>query len=147
MKKCPLLCATLVLASLVSPGFAENPEFYKDPSLFSTRPSEKKSLQNIKRFGPVGMGIDLIQPAFTMRIANVEEGSPAAATGKLKTGQIIESINGQKLEDIDPRIQLAGSIEQAEATRRRAQLHDQGRGGTGGGRDSRCSAPTARPGR
>ena len=39
------------------------------------------------------MGIDLIQPAFTMRISHIEKGSPAAATGKLKAGQIIESIN------------------------------------------------------
>ena len=68
------------------------------------------------RFGPVGMGIELIQPAFTMRIKNIEEGSPAAATGKLEKGQIIESINGQALKDIDPRIQLAGMIEKAEAT-------------------------------
>jgi hypothetical protein len=28
------------------------------------------------------MGIDLIQPAFTMRISHLEEGSPAAATGR-----------------------------------------------------------------
>ena len=81
--------------------------FYKNPQgLFSTRPGETKSLTSIKRFGPAGMGIDLIQPAFTMRISHIESGSPAAATGRLKAGQIIESINGQKLKDIDPRIQL-----------------------------------------
>jgi hypothetical protein len=62
---------------------------------------------NINRYGPVGLGIDLVAPAFTMQISNVEEGSPAAATGKLKKGQIIESINGQTLKDIDPRMQLA----------------------------------------
>ena len=45
-----------------------------------------------------------------MKIKNIEEGSPAAATGKLKPGQIIESINGQKLADIDPRIQLGNII-------------------------------------
>ena len=72
----------------------EAQSFYKDSrGLFSTRPSETQSLTNIKRFGPVGMGIDLIQPAFTMRISHIEESSPAAKTGKLKTGQIIESIN------------------------------------------------------
>ena len=91
--------------------------FYKNPNgLFSTRPGETKSLQNIKRFGPVGMGIDLLQPAFVMRISNIEEGSPAAVTGKLKKGQIIESINGQKLADIDPRIQLGQILAEAEAT-------------------------------
>ena len=90
--------------------------FYKNPhGLFSTRPDANKSLQNIKRFGPVGMGIDLLQPAFTMRISHIEEGSPAAATGKLKAGQIIESINGQKLADIDPRIQLGNILAEAEA--------------------------------
>ncbi len=90
--------------------------FYKNPhGLFSTRPSETKSLQSIDRFGPVGIGIDLIQPAFTMRIKNVEEGSPAAATGKLKKGQIIETINGQKFADIDPRIQLGQILAAAEA--------------------------------
>ena len=95
---------------------AEAQSFYKEPhGLFSTRPDEKKSLQNIKRFGPVGIGIDLIQPAFTMRISNVEEGSPAAATGKLKAGQIIETINGQQLADIDPRIQLGQILAAAEA--------------------------------
>ncbi|MBC8324054.1 MAG: hypothetical protein H8E27_00265 [Verrucomicrobia subdivision 3 bacterium] len=95
---------------------AETP-FYKNPNgLFSTRPGETKSLQNIKRIGPVGMGIDLLQPAFVMRISHIEEGSPAAGTGKLKQGQIIESINGQKLADIDPRIQLGQILAAAEAT-------------------------------
>lgn len=68
------------------------------------------------RFGPVGIGIELHQPAFVMQVKNVEEGSPAAATGKLKKGQIIESINGQALKDIDPRIQLGGIIGAAEAS-------------------------------
>ena len=81
--------------------------FYKNPhGLFSTRPSETKSLQSIDRFGPVGIGLELRQPAFTMHIVNIEKGSPAEACGKLKKGQIIETINGQKLADIDPRIQL-----------------------------------------
>ena len=102
-----LLCGTAA---------AEESSFYKDEKLFSTRPGETKSLSTIKRFGPVGMGIDLIQPAFVMRIANIEEGSPAAQTGKFKKGQVIEMINGQKLKDIDPRIQLGQILAQAEAT-------------------------------
>ncbi|MEK6239630.1 MAG: DUF6288 domain-containing protein, partial [Planctomycetales bacterium] len=81
-----------------------------------TRPSETKSLQHIKRFGPVGMGFDLLQPAFVLRISHIEEGSPAAATGKLEKGQIIESINGQQLADVDPRIQLGRILAQAEAS-------------------------------
>ena len=90
--------------------------FYKGPALFSTRPSETASLQTIDRFGPVGMGIELHQPAFVMKIKNIEEGSPAAATGKLKAGQIIETINGRKLADIDPRIQLGQIVAAAEAS-------------------------------
>ena len=95
---------------------AKTGSFYKSPPLFSTAPAETASLQTITRFGPVGIGIDLIQPAFTMQIRNVEDGSPAAAAGKLKKGQIIETINGQKLADIDPRIQLGNIITDAEAT-------------------------------
>ena len=51
-----------------------------------------------------------------MRIGNVEKGSPAEATGRLKVGQLIESINGRKLADIDPRIQLGDIITAAEAS-------------------------------
>jgi len=95
---------------------AKTKSFYKGPGLFSTRPSETKSLQEVRRFGPVGMGIELHQPAFVMKIKNIEEGSPAAVTGKLKKGQIIEAINGRKLADIDPRIQLGQILAEAEAT-------------------------------
>jgi hypothetical protein len=95
---------------------AAEKSFYKNPhGLFSTRPSETKSLQTIKRFGPVGIGIDLLPPAFTMRILNVEAASPAEAA-KLRPGQIIETINGQKLAEIDPRIQLGQILAAAEAT-------------------------------
>lgn len=90
--------------------------FYKEPALFSTRPSETVSMNTIDRFGPVGIGIELHQPAFVMKVKNVEEGSPAAATGSLAKGQVIESINGQKLAAIDPRIQLGTILAEAEAT-------------------------------
>lgn len=112
MKTTPLLLTALCLASAPS-LVAES--FYSGPTFLSQRPDETKSLTTIDRFGPVGMAIDLIQPAFTMRIKSIEEGSPAAATGKLKAGQIIESINGAALKDIDPRIQLGGMITKAEA--------------------------------
>ena len=112
MKPTSLLLTALCLATAPS-LVAES--FYSVPSFFSQRPDETKSLTTIDRFGPVGMAIDLIQPAFTMRIKSIEEGSPAAATGKLKAGQIIESINGAPLKDIDPRIQLGNMITAAEA--------------------------------
>ncbi len=110
-----IFCISLVTGSPVLQA-AETGSYYKGDKLFSTRPSEKKSLNTITRFGPVGMGIDLIKPTFTMRIKNIEEGSPAADTGKLKKGQIIESINGEKLADIDPRMQLAQILGKAEAS-------------------------------
>jgi len=111
-----VLSMLLFCAGAVAGEKAKPKSFYKAPALFSTRPSETKSLQTIARFGPVGMGIDLLQPAFVMRIHNIEEGSAAAATGKLKAGQIIETINGRKLADIDPRIQLGKILADAEAT-------------------------------
>ena len=90
--------------------------FYKQPPLFSTCPGETVSSQSIDRFGPVGIGIELVQPAFVMKVKNIEKNSPAEATGKLKKGQIIETLNGQKLANIDPRIQLGKIIAAAEAT-------------------------------
>lgn len=95
--------------------FAQSESFYKEPQLFSKAPDPTKSTFLVERFGPVGMAIELIQPAFTMRIQSIEPGSPAEATGKLKPGQIISSINGEVLKDIDPRIQLGNLITAAEA--------------------------------
>lgn len=109
----PLIYSALCI--LTAPILLAAESFYSGPTFFSKRPDETKSLTNIERFGPVGMSIDLIQPAFTMRIKSIEDGSPAAATGKLKPGQIIETINGEKLKDIDPRIQLGNMITAAEA--------------------------------
>ncbi|MBT8044262.1 MAG: PDZ domain-containing protein, partial [Verrucomicrobiae bacterium] len=116
MKFISLSLAAVMTAGLASSLLAEDSRFYKGNALFSTRPSETKSIQNVKRFGPVGLSIDLVQPAFVMKVAGVEEGSPADKTGKFKKGQIIESINGEVLKDIDPRMQMAGWIEKAEAT-------------------------------
>jgi len=107
---------SVVLSLLAAGGAFAADGFYTRPGLFSTRPSETKSVQSIDRFGPVGIGIELHQPAFVMKVKNVEEGSPAAATGKLAPGQIIETINGQRLADIDPRIQLGNIITRAEAS-------------------------------
>lgn len=113
-----LICCVILLASLwgCSQVNAQQKFYLREHGVFSTRPDANSSLQTIKRFGPVGIGIDLIQPAFTMRIHHVEPGSPAAASEKLKVGQVIESINGQRLVDIDPRIQLGQILADAEAT-------------------------------
>jgi len=90
-------------------------DFYTRPAFFTLRPSETGVLSTVGRFGPVGIGIELHQPAFVMKVKNVEPGSPADATGKLRAGQIIDSINGETLADIDPRIQLGNMITKAEA--------------------------------
>lgn len=73
-------------------------QYYKVHPMFHPFPDEKLAQQSIDRFGPVGIGINLLQPAFKMQVKNVEEGSPAAATGRLKAGQTIDSINGRVME-------------------------------------------------
>jgi len=90
-------------------------DYYKETPQFHMYPDPGGARYTIKRFGPVGIGLELRQPAFTMHILNIEEGSPAEASGKLKKGQMIESINGQTLEDIDPRVLLGNMITEAEA--------------------------------
>jgi hypothetical protein len=103
------------LAAKQAPSTIPVSSYYKVPAIFTPFPEPGKDW-SIKYYGPVGIGIDLISPPFTMRINNVEAGSPAEAAGKLKKGQIIESINGETLKDIDPRVQLAQILEKAEAT-------------------------------
>ena len=82
----------------------------------------------VKNLGPVGIGINLIRPGMTMQINNVEKGSPAEATGKLQKGQIIESINGKVLKEIDPRIILGDIVTEAEAKDGKVVLKIQGAG-------------------
>ncbi len=102
---------------LSTSGLAEE-TYYKEPPPFSLFPQETgwKKPYTIDRFGPVGIGIELTLPAFGMKVKNVEKDSPAEATGKLKPGQIIESINGVTLKDFDPRIIFGGIITKAEAS-------------------------------
>jgi len=90
-------------------------DYYAEESPFHPYPEAKAARYEISRFGPVGIGMELIQPAFTMRVTNVEPGSPADATGQFKKGQIIESVNGQVLKERDPRIILGDWITEAEA--------------------------------
>ncbi len=113
-----IACYALVLSAvLVSHSAHAESSFYReDQGQFSLRPAADKRVVNLTRFGPVGLSLDLVQPAFTMVIKEVEPGSPAAKTGKLKAGQVIVSINGETLKDIDPRIQLGNMITKAEAT-------------------------------
>jgi hypothetical protein len=93
-------------------GVVDGSSYYKVYPLFNPHPTENRDY-TVTRFGPVGIGIDLVKPNFTIKIRNVEKGSPAE--GKLKKGPIIESINGEVLKDIDPRMWLGNMIAKAEA--------------------------------
>lgn len=111
-----LLSALSIIFSIpCSPAASGANQYYTEPSHFFPRPEPDGPTWKIPNFGPVGLGIDLVKPNFTMKISNVEEGSPAAKTGKFKKDQIIESVNGQVLKDKDPRIILADWITEAEA--------------------------------
>ena len=108
--------------------------YYKEGGMLMFKPYPTDSGRSgnrawlVRNFGPVGIGINLKRPGMTMEINNVEKGSPAEATGKLKKGQIIESINGTTLKDIDPRIILGDIITKAEATDGKINLKIQGLG-------------------
>ena len=84
---------------------------------FKPAPFEKGRPWLIRNFGPVGIGI-LLEKGPVLKIQNVEPGSPAEKPGKLKQGDIIESINGVKFSDTkrDPRLVLGDLITEAEAT-------------------------------
>ena len=90
---------------------------------FKPAPFDKRSTWLIKNFGPVGIGI-MLEKGPVMKINNVEPSSPAEKTGKLKQGDIIESINGIKLSETkrDPRIVLGDIITEVEATDGKIQL-------------------------
>jgi len=106
----------VILALGLGAGLAPAEDgYYAESPLFHFTPDPNLSTNTIGRLGPIGLGLELRKPAFTMYIGEVEEGSPAAATGKLKKGQIIASINGEALKDIDPRVQLGNLITKIEA--------------------------------
>ena len=118
--------AVAMLWCAAVPAFAQNgkaaaggePAYYTPATqpLFNPYPDvTDKRPWLVRNLGPVGIGINLVRPGMTMEIHNVEPGSPAEATGKLQKGQIIESINGKVLEEIDPRIILGDIVTEAEA--------------------------------
>jgi hypothetical protein len=118
---CILLTAAFICTSLIpSVALAKGPDpYYTVPPLFFPNPSSVGGKSwNVPNLGPVGIGITLkpLKPGFEMVINNVEKNSPAAATGKLKKGQIIQSINGTVLKDRDPRMILGDLVTEAEAT-------------------------------
>jgi hypothetical protein len=96
------VCSPAGAAETKSPAFES--AYYKDWPLFSTYAKETERTQPIEHFGPVGIGIELLLPPFQMKLSRIDKGSPAEATGKLKVGQMLESINGQPLK-LKPAIQ------------------------------------------
>jgi hypothetical protein len=109
------LLAALIIGLGTSLASAKD-AYYTEEPLFHYTPDPNAPSNTIGRLGPIGLGLELRKPNFTMHISNVEAGSPAALTGQLKKGQIIESINGEVLEDIDPRVQLGNWITRIEAS-------------------------------
>lgn len=112
-----LLAATSCFCAMfaVSAAKPDSDPYYKQEPQFHMWPDPDAARYKIARFGPIGLGLELRRPNFTMHIVNVEEGSPAAAAGELKKGQIIESVNGHVMKDEDPRVLLGNWITEAEA--------------------------------
>ncbi len=112
------LVAVVLVATfgLVCRSMAAYKGYYSEQPPFHFYPDPAGLRYTIHRVGPLGFGVELRQPAFTMYVSHIEAGSPAAAAGKLKIGQIVESINGEVLKDIDPRVQLGNLITRIEAT-------------------------------
>lgn len=111
----------------VSKAAAPNPNI--PDYTFKPAPLENGRPWLIRNFGPVGIGI-MLEKGPVMKIQNVDPGSPAEKTGKLKQGDFIESINGIKLTENkrDPRLLLGDIITEAEATdgKIHLQLKDKG---------------------
>ncbi len=64
-------------AVLATSTVATADDYYKETPQFHMYPDPGAARYTLKRFGPVGIGLELRQPAFTMHITNIEEGSPA----------------------------------------------------------------------
>ncbi|MBI1337750.1 MAG: hypothetical protein GC164_12420 [Phycisphaera sp.] len=105
-----LVCFFTATTSLAQGGYYDD-----SPELFSMRPDPNTSVTTFTEFGPVGVSLDLLKPDFAIRVKSVEPGSPADKAA-LKPGMMIHTINGEKLANIDPRIQLGNMITKAEAT-------------------------------
>ncbi len=103
------------LAAVAVGNLIAGDDYYKQEPQFHMWPDPTAARYEIKHFGPTGIGLELIQPAFTMRVTNVEPGSPAEACGQLKKGQVIVSVNGHVMKDEDPRVLLGNWITEAEA--------------------------------
>jgi hypothetical protein len=116
----------MALGLMPARGMAQG-GYYKVKPIYIPYPQPNKKW-GMSKAGPTGLSLELVPPNFTMRITGIEKNSPAAATGKLKKGQVIESINGKTVKDIDPRVWLANRITESEATDGQFKLMIKGQG-------------------
>ncbi len=122
--RCIAICAwvSVICTSCLHAAGAQ--DLRQQQAAFAPWQLETSALSKTGRFGPVGMGFELRQPGDVLTIATIEKGSPAEksgpstelGTGKLAVGQIVETINGQKVTAAAPRIQLGSILTKAEAT-------------------------------
>ena len=107
-----VLCACLFVPGLSFSLAKES--FYKRPAVFSYRPGETTSKHILKRFGPVGMAIELHQPAFVMKVGELEAGSPAEAAG-LRRGDLVTRVEGDPVASVRQLQSRISSIEPGES--------------------------------
>ncbi len=82
MKAANQFILSIVIAATATNSLAAD-SYYKEEPQFHMWPKATDARFVIDRVGPIGLGLELIQPAFTMRIRSVEAGSPAGVTGHL----------------------------------------------------------------
>ena len=78
--------ATPALSNDGLTGAMAGSEYYKVHPRFNPHPVENRNW-TVSRFGPVGIGVDLTAPVFTMKVRNVEPGSPAEGRPSAASGR------------------------------------------------------------
>ena len=121
--------------------------FYKESQLFSTAPGREKSVNTIDRFGPVGMAIELHQPAFTMVVGDHRARLPGRSHRRAQERPDHRVDQRPDAQGHRPAHPARPDPRGRRSHRRRRQVRHQGRGRARSSSKSRCSAPTARPGR
>jgi hypothetical protein len=108
-RNCSLAAAFTAAAtpSLIAADYLKKSSYYTEAPQFHTCPDPAAARYEISRIGPIDLSLELIQPAFTMRISAVEP-DPAAATSQLKKGQIIQSINAKCVLAVSGSLNYAG---------------------------------------
>jgi len=122
----PLTLFIIGFSSVTLLDAKESKAVFEKEKFFNPAPGGRKPWE-IKSFGPVGFGVT-IDKSHSLKITNIEDGSPAKKSEKLKKGQVIESINGRTFKGTDPRIVLGNLITEAEATDGKIEMKIKGEG-------------------